>query len=134
MKKLDNPSDARMLSARRVLVVEDNVDLRIDLRDLLSLEGYHVLTAADGREALACLAQNDVDIVVSDYEMPNMDGIALWKALRLIEKTATLPFILVSTEARPVITSDPGFRFLRKPIAISDLLSAIEQAAAAQRA
>lgn len=116
-----------MPDAVRVLVVEDNTELRVDLKDVLRLEGYSVSVTADGVEALAFLKRNRVDLVVSDSEMPQMDGISLLRSLRSDKDTANLPFILMSANAPLAVEDDPKYHFLRKPIAISELTGIITQ-------
>lgn len=115
-----------MLNSFKILIVEDNPDLRLDLRDFFDLAGYDVSIAADGREALDVLAKNPVELVISDYEMPNLSGHGLLKSLRDTEATALLPFILISGGNPPAITTDPLYRFLEKPVIIEHLLTTIE--------
>lgn len=116
-----------MPDAVRVLVVEDNIELRIDLKDVLSMEGYSVSATADGVEALVFLENNRVDLVVSDNEMPNMDGVSLLRSVRSDKDMADLPFILLSANTPLVVEDDPKYHFLRKPISISDLSNIIDQ-------
>lgn len=61
----------------RILIVDDHVELREMLRETMVLSGYDCLTAGSGREALACLAGNRVDVVLTDVKMPEMNGIEL---------------------------------------------------------
>jgi CheY-like chemotaxis protein len=65
----------------RVLIVEDDALSRFGLRDLLE-EGFEVLEAGNGREALALLERQRVDLVVTDLVMPEMDGIDLTRVIR----------------------------------------------------
>lgn len=64
-----------------LLIVEDNNDL-LEVMQRLFSDKYHVYTAGNGKEALAVLAEKDIDIMVSDVMMPEMDGVALCKAVR----------------------------------------------------
>src|SRR5213595_3808823 len=66
----------------RVLVIEDNADLRDYLRLALGAQGYEVLTAKNGREALGYLNGHVVDVVLTDLFMPEMDGIETIAAVR----------------------------------------------------
>ena len=61
----------------RILVVDDHVELREMLREAMVLSGYDCLTAGNGREALGCLANNPVDVVLTDIKMPEMNGLEL---------------------------------------------------------
>ena len=66
----------------RILIVDDNADLRNALIDSLTLRGYHCEEAADGESALRCLDTEWFDLVISDHWMPIMDGIQLLEALK----------------------------------------------------
>ena len=70
------------MSEPTILVVEDDQALSEALQDTLNLAGYQVVTAANGREALAQLETHKVDLIVSDINMPQMDGEALLKRVR----------------------------------------------------
>ncbi|MEK7443493.1 MAG: response regulator [candidate division NC10 bacterium] len=69
------------MHAARVLVVEDDALSRFGVRDLLERD-FDVVEAANGREALARLDEQAVDVVVTDVVMPEMDGVALTRAIR----------------------------------------------------
>jgi two-component system chemotaxis sensor kinase CheA len=79
-----------------LLVVDDSITTRTLEKSILESAGYTVSTAADGEQALLRLKEAPIDLVVSDVEMPNMDGIALTRALRAQEATRDLPLILVT--------------------------------------
>ncbi|MDP2276172.1 MAG: response regulator [Archangium sp.] len=81
----------------RVLVVDDSITTRTLERHILERAGYQVELARDGVEALAALRANRFDLVVSDYEMPNLDGIGLVRAMRADEGLEALPLILVTS-------------------------------------
>ncbi|WP_460826693.1 hybrid sensor histidine kinase/response regulator, partial [Massilia terrae] len=85
----------------RVLVVEDSVTSRLLLKHILEGAGCSVDTAADGLEALEKLRGPRYDAVVSDIEMPNMDGLALTASIRANAATAELPVILVTSLQTP---------------------------------
>jgi two-component system sensor histidine kinase EvgS len=70
---------------RHILVVDDHVANRILMQKQLEYMGYHVLTACDGVEALAIYNAVPVDLVITDCQMPNMDGYSLSRAIRLQE-------------------------------------------------
>jgi two-component system chemotaxis sensor kinase CheA len=81
---------------RRVLVADDSLTTRTLERTLLEGAGYEVLTAADGEEALALLRAQGADLLVSDVEMPRLDGIGLTRAVRQSKRFASLPVVLVT--------------------------------------
>jgi len=81
---------------KRLLVVDDSVTTRALVQGLLEAAGYEVLAAADGMEAWNLLQDQGVDLVVSDVEMPRMDGIALAEAIRASRRLRQLPVVLVT--------------------------------------
>ena len=85
----------------RVLVVDDSVTTRTLEESVLAAAGYDVVTAVDGADGLRVVRQGGVDLVVSDIEMPNMDGLALCAALRASREHVRLPVILVTSLDRP---------------------------------
>ncbi|WP_322400944.1 hybrid sensor histidine kinase/response regulator [Massilia luteola] len=92
---------APVAGPRRVLVVEDSVTSRLLLKHILEGAGCGVDTAVDGLDALSRLRAGRYDAVVSDVEMPNMDGLALTAAIRANPATAELPVILVTSLQTP---------------------------------
>ena len=87
------PPDVR---GRRVLVVDDSEDERILQGRVLSKAGYVVLEASSGTEALEVLEREAVDAVITDVNMPGMDGFALTEAIRRSPRLRTLPVIILS--------------------------------------
>jgi two-component system, chemotaxis family, sensor kinase CheA len=96
-----SPTAAPAAGPRRVLVVEDSVTSRLLLKHILEGAGCGVDTAVDGLDALSRLRGDRYDVVVSDVEMPNMDGLALTAAIRANPATAELPVILVTSLQTP---------------------------------
>ncbi|HEX4963741.1 MAG TPA: response regulator [Thermoanaerobaculia bacterium] len=85
----------------RVLLVDDSLVTREMERRLLEDAGFLVAAASDAEEALSLLAEESFDCVVTDIEMPRMDGFELAAQLRSMEHFAHLPIIVVSTRDRP---------------------------------
>ncbi len=85
----------------RVLLVDDSLVTREMERRLLEDAGFHVAAAGDAEEALWLLAEESFDCVVTDVEMPRIDGFELTSQLRSMENFAQLPIIVVSTRDRP---------------------------------
>lgn len=81
-----------------VLIVEDHDDLRIYLSDCFS-RNYRVLQASNGREALQQAEKEVPDLIVSDWLMPDMDGVQLCKAIKTNEKTSHVPLILLTSKS-----------------------------------
>ncbi|MBI3562463.1 MAG: sigma-54-dependent Fis family transcriptional regulator [Gammaproteobacteria bacterium] len=81
------------MNTTRILVVEDNTELREALCDTLSLAGYHVVPTGDGHEALRQLHQ-PIDLIVSDIQMPNLDGLQLLK--KISAEHSQIPMVLMT--------------------------------------
>ena len=92
---VDKPAD-RALS---VVVVDDALMVRELQRSILERGGYSVRTASDGAEALAMLAEQPADLVVTDLEMPNMDGFVLTRSIRAHPRLANIPVLIVTSRA-----------------------------------
>ena len=114
----------------RVLLIEDENDLRQATRDVLFYGGYEVLEAGDGAAGLELAGEYLPDIIVSDILMPSMDGYDLLQALQQNEATATIPIIFLSalSESRSIrqgmeLGADD---YLVKPVMPDALYAAIE--------
>jgi two-component system chemotaxis sensor kinase CheA len=83
----------------RVLVVDDSVTTRTMERNILEGQGYRVEVAVSGEEALAVLARQDFDLIVTDIEMPGIDGFELTRRIRQTQDGAEVPVIIVSSRA-----------------------------------
>ena len=106
-----------------ILVVEDDADILESVRDLLEQEGYAVLEARDGREALAVLARSvRPGLILLDLQMPVMDGFELLAELGRRADLATVPVVVLS--AASTQASPAGLPFIRKPFSIEALLEA----------
>jgi two-component system chemotaxis sensor kinase CheA len=90
---------AAPLTPLAVMVVDDALMVRELQRSILERGGYTVRTASDGAEALAMLAEQPADLVVTDVEMPNMDGVTLIKRIRAHPRFANIPVLIVSSHA-----------------------------------
>jgi two-component system chemotaxis sensor kinase CheA len=82
--------------AKVILVVEDSITSRMLLKGILESAGYQVKTAVDGMEALTTLRAEHFDLVVSDVEMPRLNGFDLTARIRADRKLAELPVVLVT--------------------------------------
>ena len=81
----------------KLLVVDDALTVRELQRSILERGGYEVITAADGVDALAILADTTVDLVLTDVEMPRMDGFALTEAIRAHETSGNVPVLILTS-------------------------------------
>lgn len=85
----------------RILVVDDSITSRTLEQSVLAAAGYDVVTAVDGAEAWRTIERDAIELVVSDVEMPNLDGIGLCEHIRASASTASLPVILVTSLDEP---------------------------------
>ncbi len=91
-----NAQDRTANTAQRLLIAEDSFTSRGLLKAILEGAGYQVVTANDGLEAWNTLKQGAFDLLVSDVEMPRMDGFTLTQRMRLDRELADLPVVLVT--------------------------------------
>lgn len=83
--------------AKTILIVDDSPSIRQMVAFTLRTEGYTVIEAADGVDGLAQASAHDIDLVLTDQNMPNMDGITLVKSLRGLPKFASTPILMLTT-------------------------------------
>ena len=84
----------------KILIVDDFATMRKVIRNLLKQLGYeNIAEAEDGVAALRTLRSQKIDLVVSDWNMPNMTGLELLKAVRADEELKATPFLMVTAEA-----------------------------------
>jgi CheY-like chemotaxis protein len=115
-----------------ILLVEDEELLRAGVQEILELQGYLVLTAVNGQQALDQLAMTEVDLIITDLVMPQMDGIDFVQRLREIRPA--LPVIVVSGSTRNIMKrygieniQVPGANAsLSKPFKSTDLLAQVK--------
>lgn len=112
-----------------LLVVEDNEALREGLREMLSLEGFAVLTAANGRAALDQMTLLTPDLIVSDIAMPEMDGLAFFSAVRAQPEWLTIPFLFLTArgEKQDILRGKNlgAEDYLIKPLTRDELVTAV---------
>lgn len=87
-------------SNSKILIVDDFPTMRKIVRGVLKQIGYtNIDEAEDGAQAYEKVEQNDYDFIVSDWNMPNMTGLELLKAVRANPKSKNIPFLMVTAEA-----------------------------------
>ncbi len=102
-REIGRPLQASQMTQRapaRLLVVEDSFTTRELLRSMLQSVGYTVETAINGRDALDKLAIHSYDLIVSDVEMPYINGFELTRQVRANQRTADVPVIIITSLAR----------------------------------
>lgn len=92
--------------SKTIITVDDSATMRNMVSFTLKAAGHEVLQAADGAEALKLLKSRSVDLVISDINMPNMDGITLTRQLRGLPQFRSTPIILLTTESDPAKKAD----------------------------
>ena len=126
-----------MTTRRRILVVDDDEDIRTIVRTLLSHAGYDTIPASGGREALDLVSSAKPDLVLLDVGMPEMSGWQVSTALRSRPDTAEIPVVMltVRSEIRDLITSLQvgADDYVTKPFTKRRLLDAIEPLLAGPR-
>jgi two-component system, cell cycle response regulator DivK len=120
-----------MRSRKRVLLVEDFEDSRIGLTKLLEAEGYEVIEAVDGAQAVEIAFKSKPDIILMDLSLPVVDGLDATRTIKQNEATKSVPIILLSAhsqeEVRPVAEAAGCADFVTKPVEFSVLASAISK-------
>lgn len=113
---------------RTVLVVDDEWAVADVLEALLGDEGYRVVTASNGAQALRRLDETRPDLVIADFMMPVLDGAGLVKALRERPDTAAIPVVLMSSLPEAAVAERcTGYQaFLRKPFRIAEVLAVLD--------
>ena len=122
-----------MSSVRRILVVEDDDDIRLLLTELLAAEGYETRGAADGPQGLALAENWGPDVVLLDLVLPTMDGRLFFGKLR--ENAAIRPAVVVlsaKTLGADERAELPGASVVAKPFDVDALLSAVNEAVGAR--
>jgi two-component system, chemotaxis family, chemotaxis protein CheY len=85
--------------SRMIMTVDDSTSMRQMVKATLQSAGYQVVEAADGQEALDYARENAVDLVITDVNMPRMDGITLVSELRALPTYRLTPLLLLTTES-----------------------------------
>lgn len=85
----------------RILVVDDSLTIRALLKRTLIQAGHEVVEAVDGGDGLLKLSEGKFELILSDINMPQMDGLAMIEQIRQNPQHARLPIFVISTEVRP---------------------------------
>lgn len=86
--------------AKLIMTVDDAATVRQMVSFVLKQNGYEVIEAVDGADAVKKLSSQKVDMIITDLNMPNMDGISLIKAARGIPACKFIPIIMLTTESQ----------------------------------
>src|SRR3569833_3040185 len=115
----------------RILIVDDQKAMRMLIRSTLTALGcVHIVECGDGREAIAYLADHQVDLIISDLTMPNTDGFGLLRAVRAQESTAKTPFVMLTSHSDLGMVKDAVAlgvnNYILKPFNMATVRSKIE--------
>jgi CheY-like chemotaxis protein len=114
---------------KKILLIEDTLEALENLRDLLTMEGFEVIMATNGAEALSKLYLYTPDLIITDLRMPKMDGFEFIKKVKTINDLRSIPVVVFSANATPENEQkslDLGaVLFLKKPCPTEILLESI---------
>ena len=112
-----------------ILIVEDLLTTRLFLRRTLKKLGYtNVVLSGDGEIALKELELKSFDLIISDWHMPNMDGLDFYKALSKNRKWSEIPFLLITAEKERNKVVEAGIKeYLVKPVKPENLSNKIKE-------
>ena len=123
-------SQVSKIPPKKILIVDDEVNMRLVLKTMLKKEGYDVETAADGLEALALLKRHDVTACVTDLRMPKLDGMGLLN--RMVEEYPSIPVIIITAHGTVATAVDAlkkgAFDYITKPFDQEELKNVIGKA------
>ena len=116
--------------AKKILIVEDNLDMREVLHLYLKTEGFDVAVASDGREGLYLARAEKPDLIITDLHMPNLDGITLLKELRAepaFKDTPIIVFTAFNREDRDNAIRAGANRAVGKPAHFESLIDDVQE-------
>ncbi len=115
---------------KKILVIEDQPQMRLNVCTILEMEGFTALAAADGEAGLAMARAEMPDLILCDIMMPKLDGHGVLLALRSEKGTSSIPFIFLTAKGeRPDVRTGMNLGaddYLPKPVTRDDLLAAIQ--------
>ena len=123
-EKIDT-NNLKLLKNLHILVVEDDIDLLVDIKATIEIFCKHVYTAINGKEALEIMDKSPVDMIISDYVMPIMDGYELCKLIRLSNKNIPIAIMSNYNENEKLLKLMPLnlTDYIIKPIGYTKLMS-----------
>jgi DNA-binding response OmpR family regulator len=116
----------------KVLVAEDDASVRLTIEFVLNDEGFDVLLAEDGEQALQMARAELPDVILLDQIMPKLDGKQVLTALRENESTRSIPVFVLTGMSRGAPDDWPGAQFVGKPFSPDELVALIRKRLAAQ--
>lgn len=89
-----------------ILIVDDSLSIRQSTRFILEQGKYSVIDTCDGEQGLKALMENDVNLVITDINMPNMDGLTLVRKIRELPSKKFIPILVLTTESQGSIIDE----------------------------
>lgn len=116
---------------RRILTVDDSTSVRQMVSFTLGKAGYEVVEAVDGKDGLEKVAGGKFDLIITDLNMPNMDGIQMIAAIRKLPANGFIPILMLTTESQSE-KKDAGRKagatgWIVKPFSAEQLLSTLQK-------
>ncbi|MEM1003304.1 MAG: response regulator [Bacteroidota bacterium] len=115
---------------KKILIIEDNEDIRENIAEILELDGFNSITAPDGKVGVEKAVSEHPDLIICDIMMPELDGYGVLHILGKKDETAGIPFIFLTAKAERsdmrkgmVLGADD---YLTKPFEDTELLDAVE--------
>ena len=136
-KNFHTPGLKNSQMTKKILIVEDNIDLIQVLSLTLEFEGYEVIWAADGNQALNMAASQLQDLILLDLSLPDMDGLEVARQIRQNQKTHSIPILVttgrVSFEDKEKCLQSGCDDYISKPFTPKQLVARIEKLLAINR-
>lgn len=123
---MSSPADSQT-DPKTILLIEDHIPMRDDIRHTLENAGYRVLTASNGKSGIRLIAQHKPDLILCDVLLPQGNGYYVFSTVKRNKETTGIPFVFMTdahTEADETVR--PGY-YLTKPFTQRNLLALVEQ-------
>ena len=119
---------------KKILIVDDEKETRILLKDVFDVRGFNCLVAQDGLEAIKIAQKEHPSLIILDLIMPNMDGIETYKVLKADTGTKNIPIIVFTAQDSEIVSKkgveevSDVLSFVLKPFNMRELISIVEKA------
>ena len=119
------------MNPKKILIVDDEVDLVETLRFPLEIEGYHVLVAHNGEDALNQARKENPDLILLDLMLPKLDGYKVCRLLKFDERYKHIPILMLTAKTQEkdkVLGMDTGAdEYITKPFEMDDLIKKVKE-------
>ncbi len=116
--------------SKTILIVDDELNIRETIEDLMQIQGYKTLVASDGEEGLFMAIRELPDLIISDVMMPKMDGYELLETIRSYKKTRYIPFLMLTAKSESEFMRKGMLSgaddYIIKPFEQSDLIASVQ--------